>query len=96
MNEGPGFHRFDISIFKNIPITERINMQFRSEFFNIFNHPNFNAPGFGGNGVIAIPNSTNFNNANFGAIGSTLGAPYAPREIRVCPEAVLLTSIAHH
>ena len=82
VNEGPGFHRFDISIFKNIPITERINMQFRSEFFNIFNHPNFNAPGFGGNGVVAIPNSTNFNNANFGAIGSTLGAPYAPREIQ--------------
>jgi hypothetical protein len=82
VNEGPGFHRFDISIFKNIPITERINMQFRSEFFNIFNHPNFNAPGFGGNGVIAIPNSTNFTNSNFGAIGSTLGAPYAPREIQ--------------
>ena len=39
-----------------------------AEFFNIVNHPNFNAPGFGGNGVVAIANSTNFNNTNFGAI----------------------------
>ncbi len=43
-------------------------MEFRAEFFNIINHPNFNAPGFGGNGVVAIANSTNFNNTNFGAI----------------------------
>ena len=84
VNEGPGFHRFDFSTFKNIPITERFSMQFRAEFFNIFNHPNFNAPGFGGNGVVAINNSTNFNNTdgNFGAIGSTRDAPFDPRQIQ--------------
>ena len=43
-------------------------MEFRAEFFNIVNHPNFNAPGFGGNGVVSISNSTNFNNSNFGAM----------------------------
>jgi hypothetical protein len=79
---GPGYHDFDFSTFKNIPITERFSLQFRAEFFNIINHPNFNAPGFGGNGVIAIANSTNFNNTNFGAIGSTRNAPYAPRQIQ--------------
>ena len=57
-------------------------MEFRAEFFNIVNHPNFNAPGFGGNGVVSIANSTNFNNANFGAIGSTRDAPNAPRQIQ--------------
>jgi Carboxypeptidase regulatory-like domain/TonB-dependent Receptor Plug Domain len=82
VNEGPGYHRFDFSTFKRIPISERFNMEFRAEFFNIVNHPNFNAPGFGGNGVVSIPNSTNFNNANFGAIGSTNGAPYNPRQIQ--------------
>ncbi len=82
MNEGPGYRRWDFSAFKNIPITERFRMEFRAEFFNIVNHPNFNAPNFGGNGVIAIPNSGNFNNSNFGAIGSTRDAPDAPRQIQ--------------
>jgi len=79
---GPGFHRLDFSTFKRIPISERFNMEFRAEFFNIFNHPNFNAPGFGGNGVVSIANSTNFNNSNFGEIGSTRDAPYDPRQIQ--------------
>jgi hypothetical protein len=79
---GPSYHRFDFSAFKNIPISERFRMEFRGEFFNIVNHPNFNAPGFGGNGVVAIANSRNFNNANFGAIGSTRDAPNAPRQIQ--------------
>ena len=79
---GPGFHRFDFSAFKNIPISERFSLQFRGEFFNIINHPNFNAPKFGGNGVVAISNSANFNNPNFGAVGSTRDTPYDPRQIQ--------------
>jgi Carboxypeptidase regulatory-like domain/TonB dependent receptor/TonB-dependent Receptor Plug Domain len=78
----PGFHRLDFSAFKDFRLTERFTMQFRAEFFNIFNHPNFNAPGFGGNGVVSVPNSTNFNNSNFGEIGSTRDAPYDPRQIQ--------------
>jgi hypothetical protein len=80
--KGPGFHRVDFSLFKAIPISERFSMEFRTEFFNIFNHPNFNAPNFGGNGVVAISNSGNFNNSNFGEIGSTRDAPYDPRQIQ--------------
>jgi hypothetical protein len=80
--EGPGFHRLDFSMFKEFPIKERFHLQFRAEMFNILNHPNFNAPGFGGNGVVAIPGSTNFTNSNFGAIGSTRDAPYDPRQIQ--------------
>jgi len=79
---GPGFHRLDFSIFKSFQLTERMSAQFRTEIFNIFNHPNFNAPGFGGNGVVAISGSTNFLNANFGEIGSTRDAPYDPRQIQ--------------
>jgi hypothetical protein len=32
------------AIFKNTPLSERVNLQFRAEFFNIFNHPNFANP----------------------------------------------------
>ena len=56
---GPGFHRLDYSLFKAIKINERFSVQFRAEFFNILNHPNFNAPGFGGNGVVSVGGSTN-------------------------------------
>jgi len=79
---GPGFHRLDFSLFKDFQLTERFKLQFRSEFFNIFNHPNFNAPGFGGNGVVAIGGANNYTSSNFGAIGSTRDAPYDPRQIQ--------------
>jgi len=78
----PGFHRLDFSAFKDFRISERFLVQFRAELFNVFNHPNFNAPGFGGNGVVSVPNATNFYNSNFGEIGSTRDAPYDPRQIQ--------------
>jgi len=79
---GPGFHRLDFSIFKDIPFNEKYRLQFRTEIFNIFNHPNFNAPGFGGNGVVSIGGSTNWTNTHFGEIGSTRDNPYDPRQIQ--------------
>jgi Carboxypeptidase regulatory-like domain/TonB dependent receptor len=83
---GPGFHRLDFSLFKEVALTERYRLQFRAEMFNILNHPNFNAPGFGGNGVVAIAGSTDFTNTGakttFGEIGSTRDAPYDPRQIQ--------------
>jgi hypothetical protein len=41
---GPGLVSADYSLFRNFPIKERLKLQFRAEFFNIFNHPNFNNP----------------------------------------------------
>ncbi len=79
---GPGFHRLDLSAFKDFQLSERFRLQFRSEFFNILNHPNFNAPGFGGNGVQAISGSADFTSSTFGEIGSTRDAPYDPRQIQ--------------
>ena len=38
---GPGFSDVDLSIFKNIPIRERLKIQLRAEMFNLFNRVNF-------------------------------------------------------
>jgi hypothetical protein len=45
-----GFRNFDFSIAKNWHFGERVHAQFRAEFFNIFNHPNFANPYGGQNG----------------------------------------------
>ena len=79
---GPPLRQFTLSVFKAIPINERFSAQFRAEFFNILNHPNFNAPNFGGNGVTSVGNSGNFTSSTFGEIGSTRDAPYDPRQIQ--------------
>jgi hypothetical protein len=41
---GPGFANFDSTLVKSTTITERLKMDFRAEFFNIFNHANFALP----------------------------------------------------
>jgi hypothetical protein len=42
---GPGIINFNTALVKNTPITEGISTQFRAEFFNVFNHPQFENPG---------------------------------------------------
>ena len=49
---GPNFVNTDFSVTKNIKITEKLNLQFRSELFDVFNHPNF------GNPVLNVTSST--------------------------------------
>ena len=56
---GPRTNALDFSVVKSTRIGERLNLQFRSEFFNILNHPNF-----------ALPNVT-VNSSAFGTIAST-------------------------
>ena len=42
--QGPGLVETDLSLTKKLPLSERLTMQFRSEFFNVFNRVNFNTP----------------------------------------------------
>jgi hypothetical protein len=46
---GPGYWNDDLSLFKDIPFTERIKLQFRFEAFDVFNHPNLGQPDSGNN-----------------------------------------------
>ena len=39
---GPGYAASDVSLLKNTKIVERVNLQFRFDFFNVFNRPNLN------------------------------------------------------
>ena len=41
---GPTFKQWDLAIYKTTPITERLSVQLRAEFFNVLNHPNFANP----------------------------------------------------
>jgi hypothetical protein len=41
---GPGRNDLDLSMFKVFPISERVTIQFRAEFFNVTNHPSFGFP----------------------------------------------------
>ena len=62
---GPGQFNFDTALLKNTRITENKMLQFRAEFFNLFNHPQFNSPNFGN------PTLPSVGTANFGYITST-------------------------
>jgi hypothetical protein len=70
---GPGVVNTDLSLFRMFRITERINLQFRAESFNLSNTPHF-----------ANPNG-NANSSSFGKITSTQSAADAvgrSREMR--------------
>jgi hypothetical protein len=41
---GPAFKEWNFALYKTTALTERVNMQFRADFFNIINHPNFANP----------------------------------------------------
>ncbi len=72
---GPGIDNFDFAVFKRTKVNERLGIEFRTEFFNLFNHPYFSVPGTGFNGTPTGPLAN-----NFGVISTTVGAGVASPE----------------
>jgi hypothetical protein len=70
MFHGPGLENVDFSVFKTFAIAERSRLEFRSEFFNLFNHANFQNP----NASVAP--------ASLGSFGRTFSTVTDPREIQ--------------
>jgi hypothetical protein len=66
---GPDFRDVDLSLFKNIKVSERVNLQFRAESFNLFNRTNLKPPG-----TVMTGNGSD----HFGLSYAT----YQPREIQ--------------
>jgi Carboxypeptidase regulatory-like domain/TonB-dependent Receptor Plug Domain/TonB dependent receptor len=79
---GPGFHRLDFSLFKEFAISEDKRFEFRTEFFNLTNHPNFGNPGFSAPGIAAAPGALNFSSNEFGQILGTRDGASDQREIQ--------------
>lgn len=79
--KGPAFHQFDLTLQKRFPITERVNIEFRSEIYNLFNRANFaNPPAVLPNTLGTSPTSQQpgqpYSDANvgqFGVINGTVG-----------------------
>lgn len=60
---GPGLTNYNFAVSKNFPLgTEKVHLQFRADFFNLFNHTNFSNP------------VSSQSNRNFGKITSTVGS----------------------
>ncbi|HEX8817105.1 MAG TPA: hypothetical protein VF753_16530 [Terriglobales bacterium] len=78
---GPGAWQIDVALGKHIPLTERLQMGFRAECFNIFNHPQY-----------GLPQAT-FGVAGFGSIIQTVNTTTpvspvgsgTPREMQFAP-----------
>ena len=61
---GPDFVNSDFSVIKDFPLArEGMGLNFRAEFFNLFNHPEFGSP------------VNDINAAGFGAVNSTVNNP---------------------
>jgi Carboxypeptidase regulatory-like domain/TonB-dependent Receptor Plug Domain len=77
---GPGTNNFDMTIFKNFPIRERVNLQLRFEAYNAFNHTQFS-----GMNTTAQFNPANGQqmNAAFGTLTSARGARVGQASLRL-------------
>jgi hypothetical protein len=67
---GPRFVNTDFSVMKDFPLRETMRLQFRAEFFNLFNHAQFYLNGVGDTGEQDI-NTT----SSFGVINNTVNNP---------------------
>jgi hypothetical protein len=68
----------DLALRRQFSLTERVNLQFKAEFFNAFNHPNFADPGANFDGANDIDNalfgqSTQMLGRGLGSGGATGG-----------------------
>jgi hypothetical protein len=67
---GPGLQNVDFSVFKQFLITESSRVEFRAEFFNLFNHANFNNP------------NASYSPTSLGSFGKVFSTVTDPREIQ--------------
>ena len=75
---GPNFVNFDVDFSKKTKLTERANLEFRFECYNLFNHPHFQQP------------DNLFTDSTFGLISATVSRPDATTSARQMQVALKL------
>jgi hypothetical protein len=85
---GPDFTWSDFYLTKSFPLTERVKLRFDTQFFNVFNHPNFGLPSIVLAGIPGKPSTqTGFGAITYatspptGLLGVGLGGDSTPRMI---------------
>src|SRR5580700_3230561 len=85
---GPNFAWSDFYLTKSFPLTERVRLRFDTQFFNVFNHPNFGLPSMVLAGIPGKPSTqTGFGALTYatspptGLLGVGLGGDSTPRMI---------------
>ena len=72
---GPGINDWDVALFKNIPIKERVSFQLRAEFYNLFNHASYT----GVDNTAVFDSNGNQTSKTFGRLKGDQG----PRQIQL-------------
>ena len=86
---GPGVVNTDLSLFRTFKMTERFNLQFRAEAFNMSNTPHFANPS--GNA-----NSSDLRTDHVHAIGRGCIRPVARNALRLAPGLLVVNRAPHH
>ncbi|HTX75190.1 MAG TPA: hypothetical protein VMD29_03215, partial [Terracidiphilus sp.] len=86
---GPGFFNLDLGLGKTFPIYEdKVNLKFRVDAFNAFNHPNFDIPASTGGSIGT--DITQSSGTPFGTISDTVVPPGSDQAARVLQGALRL------
>ncbi|WP_245536411.1 carboxypeptidase regulatory-like domain-containing protein [Terriglobus saanensis] len=84
MYHGPGQENVNFSVFKNVPIYNRLQLQIRAEVANLFNHPNPNGP----NSEIDSPSFVGNNPASDPTLGTVTNVSSSPRQIQLAGKII--------
>jgi len=82
-----GLQQLDLSLLKTTKVNERFSVQFRAEFFNVYNHPNFASPAASGNNLLTAGSSFGLSqemaNASSGGLLLPLFNQGGPRSVQI-------------
>jgi hypothetical protein len=88
----PGLQQLDLSLLKTMKASERISVQIRAEFFNVYNHANFATPAASGNNLLTVGSSFGLSqemaNASSGGLLLPLFNQGGPRSIQLALKLV--------